>query len=169
MKKRQDFVLRLRLQIDEEIATANEVYVGKRRVRQNVVNREHDAVAQFVRHPILIIFFREESRQPVRRNIRLDRIWIEPVARECDGVRIDVRRENLKAGRPLQLLESFEKQHGERIGLFTGAAARTPDADRPLVLLLIDEGGDDFIGQVIESGSAAEKLRNADQQILAQR
>src|SRR5208337_792768 len=167
MKKRQDFVLRFRLQIDEEIATTNEVYVGKGRVRQNVVNREHEAVAQFVRHPILVIFSREESRQPVRRNVRLDRIWIEPVAREGHGARIDVRRENLKARWPLQLLESLEEQHGERIGLFTGAAPRTPNADRAPVLLLIDEVGDDFIGQVIECGSAPEELRDADQQILA--
>ena len=56
MKERQDFVLRFRLEINEEIATANEINVGKGRVRQNIVNREHHAVAQFVGDLVMMIF-----------------------------------------------------------------------------------------------------------------
>ena len=161
-------MLRFRLQIDEEIATANEVDVGKGRVRQNIVNREHDAVAQFARHSVMVIFPGEKSRQPVRRNVRFDRVWIEPVAGESHGVRVDVRRENLNPRWPLQLLKRLEKQHGERIRLFPGAAPRTPDADRQRVLLPIDEVGDDFVRKEVEGRAATEKLRDADQQILAQ-
>ena len=51
MKKRQDFVLRFRLQIDEEIAAANEINVGEGRVSQYIVNREDHAVAQFIGRP----------------------------------------------------------------------------------------------------------------------
>ena len=167
MEKRQNFVLRFRLQIDEEIAAANEIYVGEWRVRQNIVNREDHTVAQFVGNTVMMIFPSEESRQSVRRHIRLDRIGIEPVARESHGVAVDVRSKNLKPRRPFQLLEGLQEQHGYGIGLFTRAAARTPHANRAPVFLLIDEIGNDFFGQEIESRFTAEKLRDANQQILA--
>ena len=167
MKKRQDFVLRFRLQIDEEIAAANEINVGEGRVSQYIVNREDDAVAQFMGDLVAVLISGEELRQPVWRDIRLDRIGIEPVARESHGVPVDVRGEDLKPRRPFQLLEGLQEQHGYGIGLFTCAAARTPYANRTFVFLVVDEIGDDFFGQELESRFAAEKLRDADQQILA--
>ncbi len=65
MKKRQNFVLSFRLQIDEEIAAANEINVGKGRVSQYIMNREDDAVAQFTGDLLAVVILREESRQPV--------------------------------------------------------------------------------------------------------
>ena len=64
------------------------------------MNREDHAVTQFAGDLVAVLVSREESRQSVWRDIRLDRVGIEPVARESHGVPVDVRGENLKlAGR----------------------------------------------------------------------
>jgi len=44
MKERKNFLLRIRPQIDQDIATADEVYIGERRIGQDIVNREHHAI-----------------------------------------------------------------------------------------------------------------------------
>jgi hypothetical protein len=107
MEEGVNLMLRLRLQIDEKVAAADKIQAREGRVRQDVMDREDDSVAQFANNPVMVVRFGEKSGQPVRRHIRLDRIRIETIARQRYGVRIDVGSKDLDLHRPLQYCESF--------------------------------------------------------------
>ena len=80
VKQRQEFVLGLGFQIDEEIAAGEEVQFGKRRIYQHVMCRKYHQVPNLLFDPVTVILLGEKSLQSFRRDVPGDANWIEAVA-----------------------------------------------------------------------------------------
>src|SRR6185312_5723497 len=63
----------------------------------------------------------------------------------------------------------FEKQHGERVRLLAGGATGDPDADGFIRRLVLEQVGNDFLGDLLERLAVAEEGRHRDQQVAEQR
>ena len=135
MAKRDDPLLRVRLQIDQEIAARDEVQPRERRVAQQVLRREHDHVAQ-------LLGDLEASRRAFRRSAGDARPRqaghgggrIDAIPRLAQIVFLGVGREHLQVEPLAGRFGLLRHQHGDRIGLLARRAGRNPDADRSAVL-----------------------------------
>jgi hypothetical protein len=61
MKEREDLFLKLRADIDKNIAAADEVEARKRCIAQQIMDREDDRRAQIARHAITVMLLDEEA------------------------------------------------------------------------------------------------------------
>ena len=77
VKRRNDAVLQLRFQIDHQVAAAEQVQLGERRVLDDVLGGEYHHFPDLFLHTKAGIFLDEETAQPLRRDIHCDVGWIE--------------------------------------------------------------------------------------------
>ena len=136
MEQGQNLPLRLRAQVDEQIAAGDEVEARERRVGQQALAREHHRLTQFAHDLIVVVLLGEEAGEPRRRHVGLDRFRIDAVAGERHAVRVDVGGEHLQLDIAFCGRDLLEKEHRDGIGLFARAAAGHPDAQRSIQGLL---------------------------------
>ena len=74
MKQRNDAVLQLRVEIDQEIAAGHQVELGERRILDDVVLREDAHLAQFLDHAIGVALAHEPARQSLGRHVVFDAV-----------------------------------------------------------------------------------------------
>ena len=115
-----------------------------------------------------MVFLGEEASEPRRRHVGLDRFRIDAVAGERYAVRIDVGGEHLQLDIAFCGRDLLEKEHRDRIGLFTRAAARHPNAQRSIQCLPPHEVRNDFLRQQIKGGRIAEEVRDVDEEVLGE-
>ena len=95
--QRQELLLRLDIDVDQEIAAAEDVHLRKRRIDQDVLRRKDHQVADLFLDPVALVFLDEESLKPLRGNVRGNARGKRPPAGLVDGVLVDVRGKNLDA------------------------------------------------------------------------
>src|SRR5215207_11570532 len=61
VEQREDRLLRVRLQVDQQVAAGDEVHLRERRVTNEVVRREDDALAQRLRDLVAVRLQGEEA------------------------------------------------------------------------------------------------------------
>ena len=64
-----------------------------------------------------MVLVRKEAREPLRRDVVLDRLWIDAIAPVGHGLRAHVGREHLKLWVLLRRSEFLYKEHSQGIGL----------------------------------------------------
>ena len=111
MEKGQDLALRLRAQVDEQIAAGDEVEAGERRVGQQALTGEHHRLTQFAHDLIAVVLFGEEASEPRRRHVGLDQFRIDAIAGERHAVRVDVGGEHLQLDIAFCGRDLLEKEH----------------------------------------------------------
>ena len=102
--------------------------------------------------------------------IRLDRGGIAALARDCERRGVEIGAEDLDLRPDVAASGLLEQQHGDRIGLLAGGAARDPDADgarRPPCLRRA--AGCTSRGQHLERMRIAEEGRHRDQEVREER
>ncbi len=89
--------LRLRPQVDHQVAARHEVEPGERRVRQQVLHREHHRCPQVRQHPVAaVVLPGEEPGQALRGHVLGDAGGIQALPRRGHGLRLDVGGEHLQ-------------------------------------------------------------------------
>ena len=115
MEQRQQLLLQLGTEVDQQIATGENVQLGEWRVHDHVLRGEHHHLADFLADPVTIAVFDEKPLQALRRHIGNDVGRIEGLARPGDGIRIEVGGEDLQlvAHRQFQPFLHFAEGDGQ--------------------------------------------------------
>ena len=121
-------MLRLGLQIDQEIAAGQEIQLRKGRIGQDVMRCKHHQIPNLLLDPVTAVFLGKEPLQALRCDVAGDADRVEADARRFNGPVVQVRRENLHDEAELLLRQVFTDEDGERIGFLSGRTAGNPQA-----------------------------------------
>ena len=157
------------IEVDQQIPAGREVEVRERRVLDDVVFREEDQLAQLRAYAIAIILFREESLQPLHRDVRGVGHGVDALPRDGDAGGIDIGREYLDPGRIGQRIRVFGEQHGDRIGFLAGRARGHPGAHLIVAALAREQRRNDFLLEGFEGRTIPIEMRDADEDVLQER
>ena len=69
VKQRNQFLLHLRGQIDQQVAAAQNVQLGEGRIHDEILRRKDHHLADLFAHPVAALLLGEEPLQPLRRNV----------------------------------------------------------------------------------------------------
>ena len=171
VKQRDERLLQFRPHVNEQVAAADQVNPGKRRVLDHVLLGKDQQVADVLVNPIgaAVGLGREKPRQPLRRHVHRDARRIESRPRRGDRPAVDVGGEDLHRIVAFQGFHAFHQQDGDRVGFLAGGASRRPDPDGLAGGLFFQQLGNDLPLEILESLPVPEKPRHADQQVPEQR
>ena len=156
------------VQVDQQVAAANQVDAGKRRIAQHIVVGKQHLFAYLLDHPELLFFLSEKLLQPGRRYIGRDRCRIQSVAAEVDRPFVNVGGKNMQIGHAVVQRHLFLEQDGHRIGFFPRGAARHPDPHRLFWRTMGQQDGQHIAFKRFESCLVAKVVGDADQHVLKQ-
>ncbi len=170
VEQRDHLALQFGGQVDEQVATADDIEPRERRVHHDVLRREDHHLADLRAHAIAAVGLHEPAIESLRRHIGGDVHGIHGESRAGDGVIVEVGGEDLHhAGSPLaEFLEHLAKHHGERVRLLAGGAGHDPRAQPRLERARPDEGRQHLPPHRLPHGRIAEEARDPDQQFLEQ-
>ena len=97
MKHRQQFLLQLGAEVDQQVAAGEDVQPGERWVGEQVVRCEHHHFANFLADAVAIAFLDEEAGQAFCRQVFGNAGRVERLPCLGDGVRVEVGGEDLQA------------------------------------------------------------------------
>ncbi len=162
--------LRLRPEVDQQVAARHQVEVGEGRIGEQVVLGEDDLVADLWGDLEAAVGALAEVGVEA-----LDREAFQPVGREDAGARrlqgalVHVGREDLE--RPLRagVADRLVQRDGDRARLLACGAARDPGAQLALGLDLARGELVELRAHRVEAGRVAEEGRDADEKVVLQR
>ena len=168
VEQRNDLLLQVPAQVDQEVAAADQVQPGERRVLDEVLFRKDQHVPDDLLDAVGAAagFHREKAREPFRGDVGCDAGRVDAGPGGGDRVGVDVRGEHLHLEGLLQGLHALLQEYGHRIGLFARGTARGPDAYRGTRGPALQKLGDDQVFEGLEGLRIAEETRDADQQIV---
>ena len=169
MEHGQDPPLQLRVQVDQQVATAQQVQLRERRVLddvlrckdQHVANLRPDAVAPATL-PV------EIALEAFGTDIRFDAFRVDSGPGSGDGLLVDVGAEDLDVEVLGEAIHALAQEDGHRVGLFARGATRHPDAHRVLSWHLGKQERLELLGEGVEGLGIAEETGDTDQQCLEQ-
>ena len=124
-----ELLLQLAIEVDQQIATRDEMQLRERRIAQHAVRREHDAIADFARHAIMVALGTKIALEPRFGDIGGDRRRIDAVARRGERALIDVGSEDHDlGGQSRRLISSRNRSRGCMPP--RPSRSRVPSADR---------------------------------------
>ena len=168
VEQRQEFLLCLGFQIDQEIAAGQEVQLRKGGIGQDVMSRKHDQIPNLLLNPVTAVFPGKEPLQARRGEVLGDADRVEAGACLVNGPAVQVRGENLERETELLLRQILPKQDGERIGLLSGGTAGNPQAQGRALRLALHESGQHFLFEDLEGLGIAKEAGDTDEQLLEQ-
>jgi hypothetical protein len=95
----QHALLRLAVDVDEQVAAAHEVELREGRVAQHVVRREEHRLAQLLSDTVVPPLPDEEAAEALGREVGSDGVGVDAGARVLKRLLVDVRGEDLYGGR----------------------------------------------------------------------
>ena len=93
--QRQELLLRLGIDVDQEVPATEDVELRERRIDEDVLRRKDHQVADFFLDPVALALAHEEPRQPLGRQVRGDARGKRALAGLLDGVLVDVGGKDL--------------------------------------------------------------------------
>src|SRR5262249_18122850 len=122
-------LLRVRLEVDEQVPARDQVELRIRRIANQVVRREDDRLAQGVRNLIAVGLPAEEPIETFPAEADELFLRIQPRTGNLERRLVDVGREDLQIERTAPRRELLVQEDRDRVRLLAGGAARNPDAD----------------------------------------
>ena len=169
VKRRQRFDLRHRLQIDEQVATADQVDARKRRIADHVVMGKQDVLAQLRSDPESTGFRLEKAVSPVFGQDRQTLCGIQSFGCQLERSFVHVGGKDLQARLPTAHRHRFKQQHRQRIRLLSRRTAGHPDPDFFPRRNLVEDLGNDCAFQDRKRFRITKKARHSNQQIFVER
>ena len=93
--QRQELLLRLGIDVDQEVPAAEDVQLRERRIDEDVLRRKDHQVADLLLDPVAVALAHEKPRQPLGRHVRGDARGERALAGLLDGVMVDVGGKDL--------------------------------------------------------------------------
>ena len=169
VEEREHRLLRVRLKVDQQVAARDQIQLGERRIANEVVRGEHDALAQRLGDLVALGLERKKPLQPFGADAVHLVGGVDAGARRLQRRLVHVGRQDLHVHRSTTDAQALVQQHGNRVRLLAGRASRYPHPNLIVGISALDDLRDDSVLECIECGVVAEKTRDADQQILVQR
>ena len=157
-----------RLEVDQDIAAADQVDAGKRGILGQVLAREGAQIANGLSYLILSVGLDEKPLQAFRANLGQGGARIGSGSRLFDRRLAQVRGEDLHRCFARPVAHGFCQHDRNRIGLLAGGTARHPYAQRILPGLTFDQLWNDPAFENPECLRLTEKARDMNQDILIQ-
>ena len=127
VKGGKNFLLRRTGEVNENIATADEIEPGKGGILQQIMRGKENVLPNFRLRPVTAILFGEVALEAGRDNIFGNGGWVETAAGNRHRRFIKIGGENLPAGRFINLGRTLSQLHRYRIGFFPCGATGHPD------------------------------------------
>jgi len=162
----QHLLLRVRLQVDHQVAAGDEIDVGEWGISEEVVFGEHHGVPHLRGDAVALVLRREEAVEPRPADRVGDVGGIQTVARHRERPRIDVGSKHLRPCRAIEGRQCLGEQHDKRVGFLAGAASSHPDADRLACRMAGDQHRKYLGGEMVEHLGVAEELRDVNQKVV---
>ena len=162
-----EFFLQVAVQVDEQVAAADQVEFGKRRIFDDVLLGKNQHVADAFMDAVDSCrrTRRKKSRQPLRGEIGGNARRIETGPGRGNGPAVNVGGEDLDLVTLFQILHMLGKEDGQRIGLLAGRTTRRPDTDERACRFAFKKPGNDLFLKRLEGLRVAEEIGDADEQI----
>src|SRR5712692_10599036 len=142
MKKRKDFFLQRRTEIDQHVSATDQVELGERGILRDVLPRKNASFANPLVDPVPAVDFPEEVFQALRRDVARYVVAVRTGARLFQRRFADIRTKYLERHQGDAVIEIFQQGYGQRVDLFSGGAARRPDAHGAIHAFTRDLGED---------------------------
>ncbi len=168
VEERQDLLLQRRLQVDEQVAAADQVDLGEGRIGQHVVPGEHAHVADRLADAVAAVHLREEAPQALRRDVVQDVLRVDARAGLVDDRSVQVGGEDLDRELAAAGLGDLGAGDRDRVGLLAGRAAQHPDAHRLVGGAVGEQPGQDGGLERLEGLRVAEEARHVDEDVLVE-
>ena len=170
MEQRNDTLLQLRAQIDQEVAATDQVESGKGRVSEQVMLGEDQQVADALVDAVgaAVGLGGEEARQPLRRDVGGDAGRVHRGARGGNRVPVDVGSKDLQRPSLLERLHPLLQQDGDRIRFLARRTAGRPDANHAARRMVVEDLRDHLLFERLEGLRIAEETGHPDQQVAKQ-
>jgi hypothetical protein len=169
VEQRQHGLLRVRLEVDQEIAARDQVHLGEGRVADQIVRGEHDALAQGLRDLVPVRLGGEEPSQPSIADAGHLHLVVHPRAGQLERGLVNVGRQDLDLEGAAARRQALVEEHGDRIRFLAGRAAGHPDPDVLVGVGAIDQLRDDPMLERLEGFLVAKEASDADQEVLVER
>ncbi len=169
MKRREYDVLQPGLQIDQDVATADQVQARIGRVARQVVTRKHTHLADCLADLVLLADLGEKAIQALARHVARDVDQVLALTGFGQGGLTQIGREDLQRRVARKFRHPLEQTHGDRVGLFAGCAARHPNAERRVGRAVFEQGREYLLAQDLEDLGVAEERRHRDQTVFVER
>ncbi len=168
MEQHQRHALRHLVEIDQQVAAADQVHPGEGRILEQVVRAEDHEAPQLRLDLILAAIEVEIALQQFRIERFGDRLAIDAAAGPLEGGTVDVGRKHLGVEFDAFLARIFLQRDRDRIGFLARRAAGHPNSHLALRRHVRHDLGKRFFRKHAEGLGIAEIRRDPDQQILAQ-
>jgi hypothetical protein len=168
VKQRKEFLLQLRGEVDQQVAAAQNIQLGKGRVHDEALRGKDHHFPDLRAHPVAAFHRGKEPFQPLRRYVGGNIRGINALAGLVNRVLVQVGGKDgqRKFLWGLDLLHRLLEHHGQGIGLLPGGAAGHPRpqglAGRPAG----EERREDAVAQLLPGGAIAKETCHPDQQLL---
>ena len=169
MKSRYKTRLQLGLQVDHQVAAAQQVQPCERRILDHVLHRKHHHLADLLLHPQAGLVPGEKAPQPLGCEVLRDVGRIDPAAGAGDGVVVQVGGVELDLELGPRRVHVFAQQHGDGIGILAAGAARHPGAKHVILAFVLEQHRQDIELECDKGFRVAKEARHIDQQFLEQR
>jgi hypothetical protein len=164
VKERDQVGLQIAVEIDQQVATTDEIHPGEGRILHQILLGEDQEIAHHLLNAVAHLGgLREEARQPRRRDLGRDAFRIETGAGLRDGARINVGREELHLVGLFEGFQMLAQQDSDGIRLFPGGAAADPDPQGRARRLDGKQTRNDLLLQGGEGIGIAEEIGDPDQ------
>ncbi|MDR8749283.1 hypothetical protein FEP95_03105 [Burkholderia multivorans] len=169
VKQLEDLPLHRPFEVDQHVAARDQIEMRERRIAQQAVRGEQNALAHRFRNHEMRAVAREIPLQQRFGHVGCDRQRIGARARAHDRRFVDVGREHLdRLARDGRLARAGEQQR-DRIRFLARRAAGDPDAHLFLARIRREHRRDHLAFEEVECVAIAEELRDADQHVGEQR
>src|SRR5688500_2410429 len=98
MKDVECAILRVAIEVDEQVATRDQIHLREGRVLEKIVRGEKDCFSQFATDPVAARFLDEVALQALFTDVRSNGERIDSGTRSLNGAFIEVASEHLDAG-----------------------------------------------------------------------
>ena len=169
MKERQQLVLQLGREINEQIAAGDEVKLRERRIHDHVVRCKNDRFANGLADQEIAAFrLHERTIEPRLRHVRGNARRVDTGSRLVDGIAIEIGGEDLHPVAPFwrELVHRFPQHDRDRIRLFSRRATRYPRAHRLTRRAIFEQHFDALCFEHLPCDWIAEEVRHPDQQFF---
>ena len=163
MEAREQSLLEIRLEIDQQVATDDEVQVGQRRVLHEVVPAEDAPAAQVASDPKELAVAGEVSIDERRGHLLELLETVQSVPGDGQRILVDVGAIDLDVDRPRPVAESFGEEQGDRVRLLAGGAAGRPHADGPGGGGGLDQSRHDLLTEELPGRPITQEARDVDE------
>ena len=170
MKELNQLILQLRLQINQQVATTQQVEFGKGRVNNDVLLCKDHHLPNFVAHPQATRVLHEKAAQTFGRHLGLNAAGIHARAPGGNGGFVQVRGKYLErvALAGVHVFEGLLEDHGQRISLLAGGTTRCPGAQYAAIGVVGQQGRNDLGLEFVPDVRVPKKAGHANQQLIEQ-